>query len=99
MPDLSSSRVGTPLDRLVIAVRARDKIPPMPRPAPRPGVDHDRATLERAKGAVMFRYGVNSHIAFAMIARWSRSADVPITSLAYALVEGTVGNDLLLGSD
>ncbi|WP_257954388.1 hypothetical protein [Nocardioides sp. B-3] len=27
-----------------------------------------------------------------MLARWSRSADVPITTLASAVVEGTVDN-------
>lgn len=99
MPDLPLSRVDTPLDRLVVAVQAWDKIPPMPQPAWRPGADSDQATLERAKGAVMFRYGVNSHVAFAMIARWSRSAEVPIPALASALVQGTVENDWLLDSD
>ncbi len=64
----------------------------MPDPAQRPGAPGEQTTLERAKGAVMFQYGVNSHIALAMLARWSRSADVPITTLASALVEGTVHN-------
>lgn len=54
--------------------------------------DPERITLERAKGAVMLRYGVNSHVAFAMIARWSHSAEIPIMTLAAAVVTGTVQN-------
>jgi hypothetical protein len=94
MPDLPPSRVGTPLDRLVVSVRAWDKIPSAPpQRTPRRGqLDRDRITLERAKGAVMFRYGVNSHVAFAMIARWSRTAEIPIMTLATALVAGSVEN-------
>lgn len=40
----------------------------------------------------MLRYGVNSHVAFAMIARWSRTSDIPITTLAGAIVAGAVEN-------
>jgi ANTAR domain len=88
-------RVGTPLDRLVNSVRAWDKIPvspPQQRGPRRSRIDQDQITLERAKGAVMLRYGVNSHVAFAMIARWARTAEIPITTLATALVNGTVDN-------
>lgn len=40
----------------------------------------------------MLRYGVNSHVALAMIARWSRLAEVPIMTLAATLVAGAVEN-------
>lgn len=95
MPDLPLSRVGTPLDRLVHSIRTWDAIPlapPLQRGPGRSRIDRDKITLERAKGAVMLRYGVNSHVAFAMIARWARTSEIPITTLANALVEGTVEN-------
>jgi hypothetical protein len=38
------------------------------------------------------RYGVNSHVALAMIARWSRIAEIPIMTLAATLVAGAVEN-------
>lgn len=95
MPDLPPSRVGTPLDRLVVSVRAWNKLSAAPEQrAPRRGpVDRERITLERAKGAVMLRYGVNSHVAFAMISRWSRVAEIPIATLCAALVDGAVRNE------
>lgn len=90
MTENSPSRVGTPLDRLVIAVRAWDKVPPLPQRERRAWGDQDQVTLERAKGAVMFHYGVGSHVAFAMIARWSRTAEVPLVTMAAAVVDGTL---------
>jgi hypothetical protein len=33
-------------------------------------------------------YGVNSHVALGMLARWSRGLDIPIERLARALVDG-----------
>lgn len=90
MTENSPSRVDTPLDRLVVAVRAWDKIPPVPHRERRASADQDQVTLERAKGAVMFHHGVNSHVAFAMIARWSRTAEIPLNAMAAALVDGTL---------
>lgn len=51
-----------------------------------PDLSQDQVALERAKGAVMLCFGVNSHVAFAMLAGWSRLSQVPITTLASALV-------------
>ena len=82
MSNQPPSRVGTPLDRLLASMGALDEVPNEP----------ERITLERAKGAVMLRYGVNSHVAFAMIARWAHGAEIPIMTLAATLVAGAVHN-------
>lgn len=99
MTEIPLSRVGTPLDRLSVTVSGWDQIPSMPQSAHRPWGSTEQVILERAKGAVMFRHGVNSHIAFAMLAHWSRTADVPIATLARALVDGTLDSDTLLDPD
>jgi hypothetical protein len=80
----------SPLDRLARAVLVWDDVPHA-RAADRDGsVEHDATTVERAKGAVMLRYGVNSHVALAMLAGWARDAGVSITEVARALVDGAV---------
>lgn len=99
MPDLPVPRVGTPLDRLVQSVQTVGEGATLPRRvlARRPRrIEQDHTTREHAKAVVMLRYGVNSHEALAMLAGWSRTAGVSVTTLVGALIDGTFQNDGLL---
>jgi hypothetical protein len=49
----------------------------------------ERVVVDQAKGAVMLRYGVNSHVAFGILACWSRGLDIPLDQLAHALAHGS----------
>jgi hypothetical protein len=53
------------------------------------GVHGERVVVDQAKGAVMLRYGVNSHVAFGILACWSRGLDIPLDQLAHALAHGS----------
>lgn len=53
---------------------------------PDAAVDGDRAVLERAKGALMLRYGIGSHEALAVLAYWSQEADTELKIIAHTLV-------------
>lgn len=50
------------------------------------------ATVERARGALMLHYSIDSHSALALLARWARQSgtDVPTVSqtLLHAVCEG-----------
>ena len=64
---------------------------------PHPRIDADaldpRYLVERAKGALMLQFGIGSHQAFALLLRWSRQHDLPVTDLARVLVLGVVDED------
>lgn len=45
-------------------------------------------TIEQAKGALMLRYGVNSQIAFATLARWAAEAGADVAQIAHVLMHG-----------
>ena len=47
-----------------------------------------RVLIEHAKGALMLRYGLDSHQAFAVLVRWARVTQLPVVGLAEALVHG-----------
>jgi hypothetical protein len=47
-----------------------------------------RVLIEHAKGALMLTYGIDSHQAFAVLVRWARVTQLPVVSLAEALVHG-----------
>jgi hypothetical protein len=51
-------------------------------------IDANRATVERAKGALMRRYGMDTLQAFALMVRWSRLTHTPVHTLARTLVHG-----------
>ena len=53
----------------------------------------DRAVLEQAKGALMLRYGIGSHEAFALLLTWSRESQTPLHTIAHALVNGAGETD------
>lgn len=94
MSDVPPPRAGAPLDRLVQSLLAWDSLPfvTLPGPRTRRRIEPDQIVLERAKGAVMLRYGVNSHVAFAMLSRWSRAAGVSLATLANELVQATLSH-------
>jgi ANTAR domain len=46
------------------------------------------ALIEQAKGALMLRYGVDSHQAFAVLVRWARVTRAPVRTIAHALLHG-----------
>lgn len=48
----------------------------------------DRLVVEHAKGALMLRYGIDSHQAFAVLLRWARSTHTPVHTVAHTLVHG-----------
>lgn len=51
-------------------------------------IDANRAVVERAKGALMLRYGIDSHQAFALLVRWARATRTPVTTIAQTLLCG-----------
>jgi hypothetical protein len=51
-------------------------------------IDANRVVVEQAKGALMLRYGIDSHQAFALLARWSRATKTPVPTLADTLLHG-----------
>lgn len=53
-----------------------------------PHVDATTASIEQAKGALMLRYGVDSHQALAVLVRWGRLTDTPVRTVAHTLLHG-----------
>jgi len=51
-------------------------------------IDANRATIERAKGALMRRYGMDAFQAFSLMVRWARLTHTPVHTLARTLVQG-----------
>lgn len=51
-------------------------------------IEANRATIERAKGALMRRYGMDTFQAFSLMVRWSRLTHTPVHTLARTLVQG-----------
>ncbi len=45
-------------------------------------------TIEQAKGALMLRYGVNSHIALATLTRWADEAGADVAQISHVLMHG-----------
>ena len=88
-PDVTN---GSPLDRIVAAVRTWDEMgadsSPTSAARRRRRRYSTRAVVEQAKGAVMLRYGVESHVALGILACWARGLDIPFEKLAQAVVDG-----------
>lgn len=53
-----------------------------------PRFDSDRALVEQAKGALMLRFGVGPHDAFALLLTWSRDMHTTLHTLTHTLVNG-----------
>ena len=69
--------------------RDADRIADIAQPAA--GARHleaHRVLIEHAKGALMLRYGIDCHQAFAVLVRWARVTQLPVVGLAEALVHG-----------
>lgn len=78
-------------DGLLEALRRRREIDRAAAEPLAPGlraVDANRAIVERAKGALMLRYGIDSHQAFAVMVRWARVTRTPVTVIAQTLMRG-----------
>ena len=51
-------------------------------------IESHRLVVEQAKGALAQRYGIDSHQAFAMLVRWSRTVHAPVHAIAHTLIHG-----------
>lgn len=51
------------------------------------------ALIERAKGALMVYYGVDSHQAFDVLIGWARTSRSSVPTVAYALLHGICQDD------
>ena len=47
-----------------------------------------RGVVEHAKRALVLRYGIDSHQAFAVMVRWARVSHTPVVGIAEGLVSG-----------
>lgn len=54
-----------------------------------------RSRIEQARGILMHRYGMNGTTAMRTLHRWSQVVDLPVESLADAVVTLTVSDDAL----
>lgn len=52
------------------------------------GMDAQLALIERAKGALMLHYGIDSHQAFAVLVGWARTSHTPVATIARTLMLG-----------
>ena len=51
-------------------------------------MDADAALIERAKGALMLHYGVDSLQAFGVLVGWARRSGSPVSTIAQTLLRG-----------
>ena len=51
-------------------------------------IEANRATIERARCALMRRFGMDTFQAFSLMVRWSRLTKTPVHTLARTLVQG-----------
>lgn len=52
------------------------------------GIDARSALIERAKGALMLHYGIDSHQAVAVLIGWARTSHTPVATIAHTLLRG-----------
>ena len=92
MAHQSAAVDGSPLDRIVAAVRAWEAVPVDRSQARdvrrRRQMNAKRVVVEQAKRAVMVRFEVDAHVAFGILAAWARGLDIPLDRLSRALVHG-----------
>ncbi len=58
----------------------------------------NRAVIEQAKGALMWRFRISDDAAFALLKRWSQSSNVKLHTLADILVNGVCRGGTTCGS-
>ena len=51
-------------------------------------IESHRLVVEQAKGVLAQRFGIDSHQAFAILVRWSRTVHAPVHAIAHALIHG-----------
>lgn len=87
---ISAQRASDNLLEALRRWRAADKaVAPGPTTVPGPRViDANRPVVERAKGVLMMRYGIDSYQAFAVMVRWSRLTRTPVLTIAQTLLRG-----------
>lgn len=56
-------------------------------------IDANRALIEKAKGMLMRRYGIDSYRAFAVMVRWAHVTRTPIHTIAGTLLRNTCAGD------
>ena len=56
-------------------------------------IESHRPVIEQAKGVLALRYGIDSHQAFAMMVRWSRTVHAPVHAIAHTLMRGICGDN------
>src|SRR6478735_3203466 len=79
----TANRLLEALQRVRDVAAAPDPCIPGPR-----AIDARTALIEQAKGALMLRYGVDSHQAFAVLVRWAQVTHTPVRTVAHTLLHG-----------
>lgn len=51
------------------------------------------ALIEQAKGALMLRFGIDSHQAFGVLVGWARMSRTPVPTIAHTLLRGICEGD------
>jgi hypothetical protein len=67
----------------------------MPTAPPIPTLDPALALVERAKGALMYHYGIDSRQALAVLGGWARRSRTSVATVAHALLGGICEGDPL----
>lgn len=80
-----ANRLLDVLQRHPVAPGASATDPPFAGPR---GTDAGAALVERAKGAVMMNYGVDSHQASAVLLGWARTSRTSVPTIAHTLLRG-----------
>lgn len=57
------------------------------------GIDAHSVLIERARGALMLHYGIDSHQAVAVLIGWARTSRTPVSTIARALLRGICEGD------
>lgn len=81
----TANRLLDVLQRRPVTAGATAPDPPIPGPR---GADVGAALVERAKGAVMLHYGVDSHQASAVLLGWARMSHTSVPTIAHTLLRG-----------
>ena len=51
------------------------------------------ALIEKAQGALMLHYGIDSHQAMAVLIGWARVSHTPVSTIAHTLLRGICEGD------
>ena len=89
-PQITSPDARHADNRLLEALqRRRDSVAaPGPSVPGLPANDTNTVLVEQAKGALMFKYGIDSYQALALLVRWARVTRTPLRTVAHTLMHG-----------